>query len=232
MASGDLGFPDDGSAGKESAWNAANSGDLGSTPGLGKSLGGGNSNPLQNSCQDNYGQRSLAGYNPKGQKEFGFLCGSSGKESACNAGDLGSIPALWRSSREGKGYQLQYSALENFIDCILHGVAESRTQLSNCHFTSQRVGHSLSDWATSSSDLFNNFMSQSPHLLYMHNVICLIHNKCPSCYLPSVSSALYCSSLNFGFFISEWKGFMIWEWSPNLEKSAFIIYGQNMQCVL
>ena len=94
MASGDLGFPDDGSAGKESACNAENSGDLGSIPGLGKSLGGGNSNPLQYSYQDNHGQRSLAGYNPKGQKELDFPCGSSGKESACNAGDLGLISGL------------------------------------------------------------------------------------------------------------------------------------------
>jgi len=37
---------------------------------------------------------------------MGFLCGSAGKESACNAGDLGSIPGLGRSPGEGKGYQL------------------------------------------------------------------------------------------------------------------------------
>jgi len=40
-------------------------------------------------------------------------CGSAGKESACNAGDLGSIPGLGRSPGEGKGYTLQYSGLEN-----------------------------------------------------------------------------------------------------------------------
>ena len=43
----------------------------------------------------------------------GFSCGSAGKESACNAGDLGSVPGLGRSPREGKGYPLQYSGLEN-----------------------------------------------------------------------------------------------------------------------
>ena len=48
-----------------------------------------------------------------------------GKESACNAGDLGSIPGLGSSSGEGNGYPLQYSGLENFTDCIVHGVAES-----------------------------------------------------------------------------------------------------------
>ena len=50
-------------------------------------------------------------------------CGSAGKESALNAGDLGSIPGLGRSPGEGKDYLLQYSGLENSIDCIVHGVA-------------------------------------------------------------------------------------------------------------
>ena len=64
----------------------------------------------------------------------GFPCGSAGKESACNVGDLGSIPQLGRSPGEGKGYPLQYSGLENSMDSIIHGVAKSRTQLSNFHF--------------------------------------------------------------------------------------------------
>ena len=63
-----------------------------------------------------------------------FPCGSDGKEPACNAGDLGSIPGLGRSPGEGKGYPLQYSGLENSMDCIVHGVAKSRTQLSDFHF--------------------------------------------------------------------------------------------------
>ena len=58
---------------------------------------------------------------------LGFLCGSAGKESACNVGDLGSIPGLRRSPGEGKGNPLQYSGLENFMDCIVHGVAKSWT---------------------------------------------------------------------------------------------------------
>ena len=49
------------------------------------------------------------------------------KESAFNVGDLGSIPGLGRSSGEGKGYSLQYSGLENSMDCIVHGVAKSQT---------------------------------------------------------------------------------------------------------
>ena len=56
---------------------------------------------------------------------MGFPCGSAGKESACNAGDPGSIPGLGRSPGEGKGHPLQYSGLENSMDCIVHGVAES-----------------------------------------------------------------------------------------------------------
>ena len=46
----------------------------------------------------------------------GFPCGSGGKESACNVGDLGSSSGLGRSPGEGKGYPLQYSGLENYMD--------------------------------------------------------------------------------------------------------------------
>ena len=68
-----------------------------------------------------------------------FLCGLAGKESACNAGDLGSIPGLRRSPREGKGYPLQYSGLENSMDYTVHGVAKSQTLLSDFHFTSLNI---------------------------------------------------------------------------------------------
>ena len=63
-----------------------------------------------------------------------FSCGSTSKESTCNAGDPGSIPGLGRSPGEGKGYPLQYSGLENSIDCIVHGVTKSWTRLSDFHF--------------------------------------------------------------------------------------------------
>ena len=53
---------------------------------------------------------------------LGFPCGSAGKESACNVGDLGLIPGLGRSAGEGKGYPLQYSGLENSMDYTVHGV--------------------------------------------------------------------------------------------------------------
>ena len=66
---------------------------------------------------------------------LGFPCGSAGKESACNAGDLGSVPGLGGCPGEGKGYPQQYSGLENTMDCIKAK-------------ESQRVGH---DWATFTS---------------------------------------------------------------------------------
>ena len=61
----------------------------------------------------------------------GFPHSSVSKESACNIGDPRSIPGLGRSSREGKGYPLQYSGLENSMDCIVHAVAKSRIRLSD-----------------------------------------------------------------------------------------------------
>ena len=63
----------------------------------------------------------------------GFPCGSAGKESACNEGDLGLIPRLGKSPREGKGYPIQYFGKKN----IVHGVAKSQTRLSYFHFLSK-----------------------------------------------------------------------------------------------
>ena len=64
----------------------------------------------------------------------GFPGGSDGKEISCSVGDQGSIPGLGRSPGEGNGYPLQYSGLENSVNCIVYGVAKSRTQLSDFHF--------------------------------------------------------------------------------------------------
>ena len=58
---------------------------------------------------------------------MGFPGGSDGKEFACNAGDLGSVPGLGRSPREGNGYPLQYSSLENCMDSTVHGVPASES---------------------------------------------------------------------------------------------------------
>ena len=97
-----MGFPDS-SVGKESACNAR---DPGSIPGLGRSAG-----------KDRLPTPVF----------LGFPCASAGKESACNVGDLGSIPRLGRLPGGGHGNPLQYSCLENPMDCIVHGVTKSRT---------------------------------------------------------------------------------------------------------
>ena len=69
---------------------------------------------------------------------MGFSGGSDGKESTCDAGDLGLIPGLGRSSGEGNSYPLQYSGLENSMDrgawqATVHGVTKRWTQLSDFH---------------------------------------------------------------------------------------------------
>ena len=79
---------------------------------------------------------------------------SAGKESACNAGDPGSMPGLRRSPGEGKGYPLQCSGLENSMDCIVHGVSKSLTRLSDFHFSS--------GWLLTDSP---NFLCIKTHLL-------------------------------------------------------------------
>ena len=114
-----MGFPD-GSVGNESACNA---GDPSSISGSGRSVGERVRLPTA--------------------VFFGFPCGSAGEESTCNAGDLGSIPGFRRSPGEGKGYPLQYSGLENSMDCIVHGVAKSRARLSDFYFHLLCANHLL-----------------------------------------------------------------------------------------
>ena len=73
----------------------------------------------------------------------GFPDGSVGKESTYNVGDLGLIPGLGRFPGEGKGYPLQYSCLENSMNCRGHGVAKSQTRL-----VAQRVKNLPAMWET------------------------------------------------------------------------------------
>ena len=81
---------------------------------------------------------------------LGFPAGSAGKKSACNAGDLGSIPGLGRSPEEGNSYAFKYSGLENSMDrgawqATVHGVTKSQTQLSDFYFHFQSyLGSSVS----------------------------------------------------------------------------------------
>ena len=66
-----------------------------------------------------------------------FSGGSEGKESACNAEDLDLIIGLGRYPGEGTSHPSQYAGLENSMDCIVHGVSESQTRLSDFHFLSK-----------------------------------------------------------------------------------------------
>ena len=84
---------------------------------------------------------------------LGFPCGAAGKESACNARDLGSIPELGRSLGEGKGYPFWYSGLENSMDSIVHGVEKSRTRLSDFHFHSFNRTRGLDPHVTTESSV-------------------------------------------------------------------------------
>ena len=70
-------------------------------------------------------------------------------------GDLGLIPGLGRCPGEGKGYPLQYSGLENSMDCIVHGVAETQTQLSDFHFIIVKIIYK--------KDLFLSIITNSPY---------------------------------------------------------------------
>ena len=82
---------------------------------------------------------------------LGFPCGSAGKESACNVGNLGSIPGLGRSHGEGKGYPLQYSGLENSMDCSPwgHKKLDTTEQLSlNASLVAQLVKNLPAMWET------------------------------------------------------------------------------------
>ena len=89
-------------------------------------------------------------------------------ENTCHAEDLGSSPGLGRSPEEGNGHPLQYSGLENSMDCIVHGVAKSRTQLSNFHLylTCSLPREQDSDWV----GIFDK-RKRSCHLLWRQRVI-------------------------------------------------------------
>ena len=116
-------------------------------PGSGRAPGAGNGNPLQGSCLENpmdrkawwtavqgvtSSQTQLNNTHTHTHTLIVFPGGSAGKESACNAGDLGSIPGLGRSPGAGNDNPLQYSCLENPMHrgawwAIVHRVAKSQT---------------------------------------------------------------------------------------------------------
>ena len=79
----------------------------------------------------------------------------SWKETACNAGDLGSIPGMGRSPGEENGYPLQSSDLENSMGCIVHGVAKGWPPLSDFHFQSFPGGSDRKESASNARCLEN-----------------------------------------------------------------------------
>ena len=99
---------------------------------------------------------------------MGFPGGSEVKASACNVGDLGSIPELGRSPGEGNGKPLQYSCLENHMDggawwVTVHRVTKSQTQLSD--FTSLAVQRLKLCFRFRGMDLIPNMGTKIPHAL-------------------------------------------------------------------
>ena len=123
-------------------------GDLASIPGSGKFSGEGNGNPLQYSCLENLMHRVarcrlLCPWGPKSRTRLSdftldFPGGSDGKVSACNAGDLGSIPGSGRSPGKGNGNPLQYSCLENLQGCYMRISKCRDPEFLECLRTSRR----------------------------------------------------------------------------------------------
>ena len=110
-------------------------------PGLARSPGEGKGSPLQHSGLEKSMDCIVPGVTKSRTRlsnfHFGGVpAGSDGKESTCSVEDLDSVPGLRRSSGEGKGYTLQYSGLGSPMELIAHGVAKSRTRLSDFHFHS------------------------------------------------------------------------------------------------
>ena len=78
-------------------------------------------------------QLSSHGFSWKGRYGLKWILAQLVKKSACNVGYLAPITGLGRSLREGNSYLLQYSGLDNPLDCLAHGVANSQTWMSNFH---------------------------------------------------------------------------------------------------
>ena len=145
--------------------NAEDVRDASLIPGSGRFPGEGNGSPLQYSCLENPMDRGawwatvhrvakswtrLSDFTftkLETENYQGFPGGSEGKASACNAGDLGSIPGSGRSPGEGNGNPLQCSCLENPMDggawwATVHRVSKSWTRLSNfTHSLTQSKQH-------------------------------------------------------------------------------------------
>ena len=121
---------------------------------------------------------------------WGFPSGSDGKESACNAGDLGSIPGLGRSPGGGPGNPLQYSCLENphgqrsLVGYSLWDHKELDTTELTEHSTAQTYLHVTFEIFVyvlnpTPRSIWNQFLLTDFHFLYMGHIfifLCVSHN--------------------------------------------------------
>ena len=123
---------------------------------------------------------------------LGFPGGSAAKGSACNAGDLGSVPGLERSPGEGKDYLLQYSGLENFMNCIVKVL--------------QRVRHNQATFTLENYAFLCRYrISLTDKKLFMK--IFMKHNQCYDCWhrvdmhegLVNLNTKVYNTPIHFCF---------------------------------
>ena len=138
---------------------------------------------------------------------MGFPCGSAGKYSTCNAGDLASITGLGRSPGERKGYTRQYFGLENSMDCIVHAVAKSRIWLSDFHFTYPNMQAPLySSWLLYRplTSHVHPCLSASPMVFFFPHLKCLYFFS-PSIWIPHIPKSLNKSHLVNKFLLTMWS---------------------------
>ena len=130
----------------------------------------------------------------------GFPGSSVGKESACNAGDPSSIPGLGRSIGEGIGYPLQYSGLENSMDCIVHGVAESdMTEWLSLSLPLSACDPIFTSRLSAQAYVSRNSIKDQLHVFELD--INVSHHVCPLA--TSISPLTFCVCLRFYFTDSQ-----------------------------
>ena len=138
---------------------------------------------------------------------WGFPCGSAGKESACNVGDMGPIPELGRSPGEGKDYPLQYSGLENSME-------------------SQRVRHKWATFTFHLGFLTARFPQKcSRPLVYLVLVSSNVSNIVKDLIQTRFSNPTFCSSTSLPFLqLSDGSLQAIWNNSLGCLPAPFFLF--------
>ena len=171
------------------------------------------------------------GIAPHSSVFLSFPGGSAGKESACNVGELGLILGLGRSPGEEKGYPLQDSGLENSMDCIVHGTANSQTWLNDFHFPSDSKVQGWEPCSKASSPLGRRYF---PWQLLGHCEVsslyteiqnmCLCAQSFQSC--PTLGNPTDCSPP--GSCVHGILQARILEWVITPSSRSFLIQGWNL----